>query len=93
MREENIAWLHRARDREVYRNNREKHQESDDYDLLEAVEEEKVKMEKGLPNFYEELKSKLEAYRLIVAGLSRSTAPKILRFSSNVLSENSVTSS
>ena len=64
--EEDIAWLHRARDREVYRNNRERHQESDDYDLLEAVEEEKVKMEKGLPNRYEELKSKLEAYRLVI---------------------------
>lgn len=64
--EEDIAWLHRARDREVYRNNREKHQDSDDYDLLEAVEEEKVKMEKGLPNRYEELKSKLEAYRLVI---------------------------
>ena len=64
--EEDIAWLHRARDREVYRNNKEKHQESDDYDLLEAVEEEKVKMEKNLPNRYEELKAKLEAYRLVI---------------------------
>lgn len=64
--EEDIAWLHRARDREVYRNNRERHQESDDYDLLEAVEEEKVKMEKGLPNRYEELKSKLDEYRLVI---------------------------
>ena len=64
--EEDIAWLHRARDREVYRNNRERHQESDDYDLLESVEEEKVKMEKGLPNRYEELKSKLDEYRLVI---------------------------
>lgn len=64
--EEDIAWLHRARDREVYRNNKEKHQESDDYDLLEAVEEEKVKMEKNLPNRYEELKAKLESYRLVI---------------------------
>jgi len=64
--EEDIAWLHRARDREVYRNNKEKHQESDDYDLLEAVEEEKAKMEKNLPNRYEELRAKLESYRLVI---------------------------
>ena len=64
--EEDIAWLHRSRDREVYRNNKEKHQESDDYDLLEAVEEEKAKMEKNQPNRYEELKAKLEAYRLVI---------------------------
>lgn len=62
--EEDIAWLHRARDREVYRNNKEKHYDSDDYDLLEEIEEEKAKMEKNLPNRYEELKTKLEAYRL-----------------------------
>ena len=64
--EEHIAWLHRARDREVYRNNKEKHQESDDYDLLEAVEEEKVKMEKCLPNCYVELKGKLDEYRRVI---------------------------
>lgn len=65
--EDDIAWLHRARDREEYRNNNEKHCKSDDYDLLEAVEEEKVKMEKGLPNRYEELKARLDDYRRVVS--------------------------
>ena len=64
--EEDIAWLHRDRDREVYRNNKEKHQESDDYELLEAIEEEKEKMEKNLPNRYYELKDKLDEHRRVV---------------------------
>ena len=64
--EEDIASLHRDRDCDVYRNNKEKHQESDDYDLLEAIAEEKAKMEKSLPNRFEELKEKLDAYRLVI---------------------------
>lgn len=64
--EEDIAYLHRARDREVYRNNKIRHQQVYDYDFLDRVEDEREKMLKGLPNCFEELREKVESVRLII---------------------------
>lgn len=64
--EEDIAFLHRERDNEVYHNNKYRLRDCDDYDLLEQLDFEKEKMDRSLPNRYADMKEKYDQYRTVI---------------------------